>query len=224
MDQDSRFQNEKSFSDYLDEAGKLFEKNAVIASVGPLIQNKNRRPPASELIRRTILKPLKKKLLGKKYRPSAPVRETKDKVIRSGNIISITAWEQAGKFDEMLIVSEVDYDFCYRLTGHGFKIVRLNAHVLLQCAGEKPSFHVFPKFLNSYTDSRMYYNIRNAYIMAERYPERSKYYKRYLAKLFADYCINSFHILQHFRLWKKAQKDAVKICSEASKKHFFFSS
>ena len=214
MDQDSSFLSPEHFRLYKDNVETLMQNDPRIVSCGPLIHNKNARLSPFAALKSKVLSPLKKRLLGKRYAPSSPEYESKDKLIRSGNIVSAEAWKTCGKFNETLIVSGVDYDFCYRLIKDGHKLVRLNRHVLLQYAGEKRRFTIFPKFLNRYTDTRYYFNIRNAYIMQERHPKHAEYYKNYLRKAYVDFCMNTIHPLKHREIWKKARNDSEKMIAE----------
>ena len=208
MDQDSSFLSPEHFRLYKNNVETLMQNDPRIVSCGPLIHNKNSRLSPLAALKSKVLSPLKKRLLGKRYAPSSLEYESKDKLIRSGNIVSAEAWKTCGKFDETLIVSEVDYDFCYHLVKCGYKLVRLNRHELIQYAGEKRTFSLFPKFLNRYTDTRYYFNIRNAYIMQRRYPGHAEYYKDYLRKLYADFCINTIHPIKHRAIWKKAMEES----------------
>lgn len=211
MDQDSAFKSYSSFLSYKNEAEKIAGLNGDAVSFGPLIQNINKKEYVFKKIRRNVLSPLKKKILGVHYVSAAPRTEEKCRVIASGNIISVEAWRKVCGFDESLFISEVDYDLCYKFVRSGFKIFRLNSHVLIQRAGEKVRFHILPKFLNQYTDTRFYYAVRNAFIMKKRYPEYKKFYARYLKLLFWDYCINSAHFAKYIGIWKNAKKAALEI-------------
>lgn len=47
-------------------------------------------------------------------------------VITSGNVISLSAWEKAGKFDDKLFINEVDTIFCYQLAKRGYNIYQID--------------------------------------------------------------------------------------------------
>lgn len=211
MDQDSAFESSCSFLSYKNDVAKIADLNANVASFGSLIQNINKNESVFKKIRKNVLSPLKKKILGAHYISAAPRIEEKCRVIASGNIISVEAWKKVCGFDESLFISEVDYDLCYKFVQSRFKILRLNDHVLVQRAGEKVHFHIFPKFLNQYTDTRFYYAARNAFIMKKRYTEYKKFYARYLTLLYWDYCINSIHFTKYIGIWKSAKSASFEI-------------
>ena len=48
--------------------------------------------------------------------------EYPERVIASGNIINLQAWNKVGRFDNSLFIDEVDHDFCHRLTQEKYKI------------------------------------------------------------------------------------------------------
>lgn len=211
MDQDSAFESSSSFLSYKNEAEKIAGLNGDAVSFGPLIQNINKKESVFKKIRKNVLSPLNKKILGVHYIFAAPRIEEKCRVIASGNIISVEAWKKVCGFDENLFISEVDYDLCYKFVQLGFKILRLNSHVLIQRAGERVNFHILPKFLNQYTDTRFYYAVRNAFIMKKRYPEYEKFYAKYLKFLYWDYCINSIHFAKYIEIWKSAKSASLEI-------------
>ena len=207
MDQDSKFEPGE-FEKYKQLVQAYVEKNENAVSFAPLSVNENERLPILKRIRFKILSPLKKLVYGKDYKPHIIECESKDKVIASANIIKLSAWEKVGKFNEELFISEIDYDFCYRLKNAGYDIIRFNTIHLKQQGGSKHGFLIFPKYTAKYSDDRFYYIVRNAYIMKSNYPEKTRYYKTLLKHLFIDYCLNSIHPIRHFKIFKKAKLDS----------------
>lgn len=54
-----------------------------------------------------------------------------NRTITSGSLINLDAFSAVGGYDELLFVDWVDFDFCYRLTQNGFKILIDNSvHIL----------------------------------------------------------------------------------------------
>ena len=139
MDQDSRFK-EGVFKKYRNLVENYIEKDSSAVSFAPLSVNINERIPLSKKIRFKILSPMKKFLLGKKYRPNIIECAPKDKVIASANIVKLSAWREIGGFDERLFISEVDYDFCYRLRKANYTIIKFNTVRLIQQGGVNTDF------------------------------------------------------------------------------------
>ena len=49
-----------------------------------------------------------------------------EKCITSGSFNRVSAWKQVGGFDEFMFIDGVDFDYCFRLRGAGYKIIQLN--------------------------------------------------------------------------------------------------
>ena len=67
---------------------------------------------------------------------TSPQKEYVAFCITSACCTRLSAWTQAGKFDEWLFIDLVDNDFCKRITACGYRILRLNDIVLDQQFGK----------------------------------------------------------------------------------------
>jgi rhamnosyltransferase len=105
-----------------------------------------------------------------------------DRVITSGNIISLDVWESIGRFYEPLFIDEVDYEFCYRLRNKGYHIVRYSETCIHQTL-VKPIRKFFPS--PNYHGVRCYYISRNMLFVCENFPKYAKefHYRSFLNKL-----------------------------------------
>ena len=56
--------------------------------------------------------------------------------ITSGSLTKIEAWIRVGGFDEWMFIDHVDNEFCVHLKDEGYSIIRVNAALLYQRAGE----------------------------------------------------------------------------------------
>lgn len=202
MDQDSSFE-EGVAKEYISEVTKFSEENSNYKSFTPTIIAE--KIPWNKWIRFNILSPIKRKVLGKRWKPKFIDKiEEKEKCIASGNIINLKVWQEVGGFDNLLFIDEVDDDFCYKLRKKEYKIARFSYIFLKHNLGEK-KFSLLPRKLTYHNEFRMFYIIRNHYIMADRYPEYSDFYKKELKDWLYDFCINTIHPIKHYKIFKKAK-------------------
>lgn len=91
-----------------------------------------------------------------------------DKVMTSGNIISLFAWEKIGGFNEKLFIDEVDHEFCYRLLEKGFKICEAQNITMNHTLGNvKKTFLPRPC---KHSGVRLFYIFRNMGYIKENFP------------------------------------------------------
>ncbi len=215
MDQDSCFEDGQ-FEKYLSLASSYIEKDSNAVSFSLHIINSNKRIFWTKQIRFKILSPLKKLILGKKYRPkNLPEIEEAMRVIASGNIIRLKEWNASGRFDESLFIDEVDYDLCYRFIRNGKKIIVFNTVHLTQMLGARPPFTIFIKHHQSYSSTRLYYIFRNAFIEQDRFPEHKAFYDKLIREYYWDNCINSLSFAKNRKIYNKAHNDALAIIEKA---------
>lgn len=209
MDQDSSFEGGQ-LEKYLSLASSYAQKDSLAVSFSPHIINSNKRIFWTKQIRFKILSPLKKMILGKKYRPHVlPEIEEAVHVIASANIISLKEWDYIGRFDESLFIDEVDYDLCHRFTRNGKKIIVFNTVHLKQVFGKTQPFTLLIKYHPSYSDTRLYYAFRNAFIERSRFPKYKGYYDKLIKEYYWDNCVNSLSLLKNRKIYKKAYNDAL---------------
>ncbi|MEB6378348.1 glycosyltransferase family 2 protein [Leclercia adecarboxylata] len=102
-----------------------------------------------------------------------------EKVITSGNIVNLHAYQQVGGFDDELFIDEVDHDFCFKLIQANYKIFLLSNVRMAHSLGNSKihnfifnyKFHVM-----HHSPVRKYYIIRNRLIVRKRYPAYTRRY------------------------------------------------
>lgn len=205
MDQDSYFEKEQ-IEKLIILTNEYAQKDYKNVSFSPKIKTLNENIYWTEWIRRKVLSPIKKKVLGKKYKKEATIKYPTE-VITSGNIIKLSAWKEVNGFYEPYFIDEVDHNFCHRLKRAGYNIIEFSYCHLNHFLGEK-TFALFPKHLNSYPNFRLYYIFRNRFIERYLFPEYIKKYNKEIKNVFFDNCINTIHPIKNLKLFFKAKQDA----------------
>lgn len=91
--------------------------------------------------------------------------------ITSASMLNLKAWKEVGGFDENMFIDSVDFDICYSLREHGYKVLRTNETSLLHEVGhseikkwmgkERQIFHHSP--------IRYYYMARNGLLLGKKH-------------------------------------------------------
>lgn len=99
--------------------------------------------------------------------------EQRNIVMTSGNLISLEAFEKAGKFCEDYFIDYVDIEYCFRLKGKGYKVFRLNNYILEHNEADLSSRELFGKtyFPHNHKPFRFYYKTRNLLYLRRQYGE-----------------------------------------------------
>ncbi len=93
-----------------------------------------------------------------------------EECITSGALLYIDAWKKIGGFDESMFIDGVDFDICYRLRKHNFKILCVQNVILLHELGRiKYCRFLFWKVLvKNHSAFRKYYIARNTIYLARK--------------------------------------------------------
>lgn len=85
------------------------------------------------------------------------------KCITSGSITNIHAWNEVGRYDEILFIDGVDFDFCDRIIKNGYKIKQRENLILNHAIGktQKRKFLFFKTNIQNHNSMRKYYMARN---------------------------------------------------------------
>lgn len=85
------------------------------------------------------------------------------RAITSGSMINSRICQELGGFDEKMFIDLVDFDYSYRLTRAGHKILRDNDAFILHQLGDLEVHKLFGKniYVTNHSPSRVYYYIRN---------------------------------------------------------------
>ena len=208
MDQDSIFEAEQ-IKEYIRLVKEYIPTDEKAVSFGPSIKNLNETLHWTKWIRFNMLSPIKRKILGKRWKPHPPKPniELVERLIASSNIINLKKWKEVDGFDEFLFIDEVDYDFCHKLVKAKYKIIKFNQVYLNQYIGNGQKFSLFRKRTFSYSSFRLYYIFRNAFIERYRFPEYNEFYDELIKIFFIDNCVNNMSLIKNFKIYKKAKSD-----------------
>lgn len=112
-----------------------------------------------------------------------------DRVITSGNVINLSAWEKVGKFYEPFFIDEVDHEFCYRLKENGFSIIKFPQVQMNHILGVPRK--TFWPVVTFHRKKRLYYIHRNCSYLKTMHPwyfkqlaYRNMFFKRWLDLIF----------------------------------------
>lgn len=89
--------------------------------------------------------------------------EKTTRAISSGSLIKTDAYKVIGKFDEIMFIDMVDFDFCQRLIKSKFNLIRVNSVELLHEIG-KSTLHKFNKnvfVIHNHSPIRKFYISQN---------------------------------------------------------------
>ena len=139
-----------------------------------------------------------------------PEYEYFERVITSGNILSLECWEKSGKFNENLFIDEVDFEFCYRLIKNDYKIIRYNKAKINHLIGNS-NFSIFRK--DKHNSTRLYYIVRNCNYIIKKYPDfAEKYeYDKKLKMIYNEYCKKNKMADENKKIYEKAVEDSNKM-------------
>lgn len=86
-----------------------------------------------------------------------------DRCITSGCLTNVDAVLESGGFDESMFIDYVDFDMCYTLTEHGYKIFQSSFRGVLHELGnsERKSFFGREVIVTNHSPARRYYYSRN---------------------------------------------------------------
>lgn len=107
------------------------------------------------------------------------------RVITSGSLTSLSAWEKVGGFDEAMFIDLVDHDFCAALRKNGYKIIQASDAILYHRLGESTEIRFFVKFFgflpirafktplytHNHSPLRTYYYARNTVYFMRKYKD-----------------------------------------------------
>lgn len=160
-------------------------------------------------------------ILGMRYLPRDSDQDVHQvtRIIASGNLINIRAWDKVLGFDNQLFIDQVDFDFNYKLQLAGYDIWQIDSLKLNHDVGKMPTHIRYAQILNKLFDlnitehsvMRNYYIHRNTLIVRKRYPELFE--KPNMPKFILKMLILSFSYEKPF----KKIKSALKGISDAAK-------
>ncbi|MBR4790982.1 MAG: glycosyltransferase [Treponema sp.] len=104
----------------------------------------------------------------------------RQKVMTSGNIISLEAWLKVNGFNETLFIDEVDHEFCFKLTHAGYKICEFQNVIMIHTLGAVKKT-ILPRPCK-HSGVRLFYIFRNMLYIKKTFPLefKSNGYKKYM--------------------------------------------
>lgn len=102
-----------------------------------------------------------------------------DECITSGSLMNLKLCNYVGKFDEKMFIDYVDFEYCYRVSKAGFKIIKNTDAILLHQLGDGEVKHIFSKkfIVANHNCSRYYFIGKNCiYIMRKHNAYRKMVY------------------------------------------------
>ncbi len=145
LDQDSAFP-----SGMIGESLRVFNEDDKVAMIGPTVR----------------------------FWPDFELGEGRPKIaeasslITSGSVMRLTAWQTVGGFKEYLFIDAVDWEICYNMRVHGFKLAILGGAVLEHNLGNGGSVRRFcgkEFWVMNENYVRYYYSVRNYLEVARLY-------------------------------------------------------
>ena len=97
--------------------------------------------------------------------------EDVESCITSASLLNVKAWQEVGGFANEFFIDSVDFDMCYLLREHGYKIIQTYDTALLHEVGHSQIRKLFGKEYLVYHHSpiRYYYMIRNGLYLGKRH-------------------------------------------------------
>lgn len=104
-------------------------------------------------------------------KPSTLASEEVEKCITSGCLTNVAAVLRSGGFDEALFMDMVDYDMCYTLQEHGYRIVNVHFNGLLHEIGKSRKYNIlgFEFAVNNHSAERKYTISRNSVYLIKKH-------------------------------------------------------
>jgi len=93
--------------------------------------------------------------------------------ITSGNLVKLDVFDRIGLYDEDMFIDCVDFDFCLRVRGAGWRIFRVGDALLHHELGEPHRVRgPFSRFYTRHSPRRRYYMFRNFGLLAKKHVRR----------------------------------------------------
>ncbi len=92
-------------------------------------------------------------------------------VISSGSLVKLSAHQSILGYNDSLFIDQVDHEYCYRLKGQGYRIIKLNWIYMHHTIGDPISKYFWGVRISSYNHNaiRRYYITRNVLYMRKYY-------------------------------------------------------
>ena len=105
--------------------------------------------------------------------PTSNINEYKEvkSIITSGSLFSISLFDELGPFIDDLFIDFVDIEYCLRARVKGFKVIKLESHLMQHRIGSEKKHRLIWKEIgtSNHPPLRRYYMIRNNIIVVKKY-------------------------------------------------------
>lgn len=94
-----------------------------------------------------------------------------NRVITSGTLLSIVAYQKVGRFNDDYFIDMVDLEYCVRATRLGFTLLKSTSFLMIHSVGFPTEHALFGKkiWLNNHSALRRYYYVRNYVVFQKKY-------------------------------------------------------
>jgi rhamnosyltransferase len=133
-------------------------------------------------------------------------------VMTSGNLLSLRAFENTGKFMEKLFIDYVDHEYCLRLRQKGYTIIQVNDALLYHNLGNIASVKIGNRKIHysNHSALRRYYMTRNrVYVMSNYRRDFPSFYTKELLSMWKEIVKILLFEDQKFRKMKSVIKGIV---------------
>lgn len=147
----------------------------------------------------------------KKYKTDL---EYVDRCITSGTLMNLEVCNKIGKFDELMFIDYVDFEYCKRVRLAGYKILKINTVELKHEIGKRTTHHflwakVYP---SNHKPERVYYYTRNIYYYLWKFYNKLSFSEKFKERFLLFWKYFSIIIyekdkLAKLRSYKKGKKD-----------------
>lgn len=96
--------------------------------------------------------------------------ENIEKCITSGSLINAVIWDKVGRFDDIMFIDEVDFEFCERVINNNYYIIRVNKISMLHEIGNitNRKFLIWDVTVKNHNAFRKYYIAKNVIYVAKK--------------------------------------------------------
>jgi rhamnosyltransferase len=137
---------------------------------------------------------------------SLPSCTEMDTVWTSGNLLSLSAYQDVGPFDEDLFIDFVDHEYCLRLRRNGYRVIQSNVTILHHNIGNnlrKIKVASMSLVVSNHSPLRRYYITRNRFWVTRKYREFKRFCwvdkRRFWAELVTSMLFEQ-HKLEKFKM------------------------
>lgn len=96
-------------------------------------------------------------------------------LITSGNLVSLSVFDDIGVFDDQLFIDQIDIEFSFRLLINGYKMLMVGGSSIAHKIGNLERSYIFKIRYYSHSPQRFYYMYRNERYLNRKYAKKLKW-------------------------------------------------